>query len=292
MVYNKFGKNDFNVSLIGFGAGQIGEASLNEKDTELILNEAFDLGITLFDTARAYGLSEERIGKYLKPYRKDIILSTKVGYGVEGIEDWTYDCIVMGVNRALNLLQTDYLDIVHLHSCPLNVLQREDILSALRDVKESGKIRAAAYSGENEELMFAVSCGAFDSVQTSMNIFDQRSIRDYTPVAVENGLGIIAKRPLGNCPWKYEERPFGNYAEDYWLRKNDLGLDYGDNWNEISIRYSAFSSGAHSIIMGTQNINHLKSNISYLEKGRLDESFEDEIKFKYDNVGRDWRGLV
>ena len=66
-------------------------------------------GVNLIDTARGYGLSEERIGRHLAHRRQDFLLSTKVGYGVEGLPDWTYDCIVGGVERALRDAQPSLL---------------------------------------------------------------------------------------------------------------------------------------------------------------------------------------
>lgn len=132
-----------------------------------------DLGINLIDTARGYYASEERIGKYISYRRKEFILSTKVGYSIEGYADWSYDIILAGVDNALRLMKTDYIDIVHLHSCDLNSLQRGEVIEALNKTIEQGKVRVAAYSGENEELKFAVDSNKFGSVQTSINICDQ-----------------------------------------------------------------------------------------------------------------------
>ena len=84
------------VSALGLGAGQIGEASLAESEVKGLLLGAVDLGVTLFDTARSYGLSEERLGRHLRTRRDQVVLSTKIGYGVEGVADWTGECIRLG----------------------------------------------------------------------------------------------------------------------------------------------------------------------------------------------------
>jgi len=144
-----FGKTGLKVSVLGFGAGHIGSENFSENEAESLLNQVVDSGITLIDTARAYGLSEERIGKYLSHRRKDFVLSTKVGYGVIGFENWTYECVRAGIDEALRLLRTDYIDIVHLHSCPIGTLQWGEPLRALEESVHDGKIRVAAYSGEN-----------------------------------------------------------------------------------------------------------------------------------------------
>ena len=53
-----------------------------------------------------------------------------MGYGIEGYADWSYDIIIAGVDNALRLMKTDYIDIVHLHSCDLNTLQRGEAIEA------------------------------------------------------------------------------------------------------------------------------------------------------------------
>ena len=65
-----FGNTGLNVSILGFGAGHIGDPSLPENEVERLLQAAVDLGINLFDTARSYGVSEARIGRYLKHRQK------------------------------------------------------------------------------------------------------------------------------------------------------------------------------------------------------------------------------
>src|SRR5664279_3370914 len=99
MDKRQFGNTGLEVSAIGFGAGHIGDYNSDEKSIDKLLNTAVDLGVTLFDTARGYGASEERIGKFLSHRRSDIVLSTKVGYSIPGFKDWTYECIVEGVNE-------------------------------------------------------------------------------------------------------------------------------------------------------------------------------------------------
>ncbi len=292
MEYRKFGDNDFSVSVLGFGAGHIGGSELTDGEAYTLLNAAVDAGITLIDTARGYGSSEERIGHFLKQRRGSIILSTKIGYGIPGFEDWTYDCITAGVDAAMQRLQTDYIDIVHLHSCPLWILQKGEVTSALLAARQAGKIRAAAYSGENDELTFAINSGAFNSVQTSMNVFDQRSAQWYIPEAIRRGLGIIAKRPLGNCPWKFMERPAGQYAEDYWVRMKTMQLEFGDAWMKTAMQFTAFHTGAHSLIIGTNKTEHLLNNIKMLESGPLADDILEKILTSFGPHENEWPGLI
>ena len=290
MEKRQFGLTGLEVSVVGFGAGHID--GVDEKSVDKLLNTAVDMGITLFDTARGYGASEERIGKYLSKRRCEIVLSTKVGYSMPGFQDWTYDCIIAGVDEALKLLRTDYIDIVHLHSCPASVLKDSGVIDALEKTKEAGKIKVAAYSGENENLAYAIETGRFGSVQTSINIADQRNLNHLLPLAKEKGLGVIAKRPSANSPWRFNQQPVGRYAEEYWLRLKKMNLLQEDNLQETALRFAAYTWGVDSIITGTGNIKHLEENIKMVQKGPLSPEVYNHIKESFRNNDDNWVGQV
>jgi len=292
MIYRNFGNTGLNVSALGFGAGEIGDYAVSEKDSETILNKVLDLGINLIDTARGYFASEERIGKYISHRRSEFVLSTKVGYGIDGYSDWSYDIITAGVENALKLLKTDYLDIVHLHSCDLDTLKRGDVINALQKTIEQGKVRVAAYSGENEELKFAVNSNSFGSIQTSINICDQIDLDDSIKQAKEKGIGVIAKRPIANAPWRFSERPYGNYCEEYWHRWKTMNLPQQENWLDTFLRFSVFANGVDTAIVGTTKIEHLKSNIRIIEQGPLDSELNNLILESFKNHNNNWAGEV
>jgi aryl-alcohol dehydrogenase-like predicted oxidoreductase len=269
-LYRDFGNTGLRVSVLGFGAGQLGAHALSDADAGIFLNTVVDMGITLIDTARGYGLSEERIGRHLKHRRHEIVLSTKVGYDIPGYSDWTYDGVRVGIDHALHRLQTDVLDIVHLHSCPRATLEDGGCVHALEKAVEAGKVRVAAYSGENEALDWAVDSGRFKSVEHSLNICDQRVIDGALARSAAKGFGVIAKRPVANAPWRYAECPKGTYAEEYWWRWNTMKLDRRDiRWQELALRFSAYTPGVSSCIVGTTQLNHVKENCSYLDAGPL-----------------------
>ena len=172
MKLRPLGRTGLEVSEVGFGAMHF-DGLTDEAAVGALLNGALDLGITLIDTARGYGRSEARIGQHLAHRRREFVLSTKFGYGVDGVPDWTYPCIVQGVERALRLMRTEVIDIGHLHSCPLPVLQRGEVTAALDDCVKAGKLRVAAYSGENAELACAIADVRFGSVQCSLSLVDR-----------------------------------------------------------------------------------------------------------------------
>jgi len=288
-----FGSTGLEVSALGLGGGQLGNSALSEPVAERLLNQAVDLGLNLIDTARGYGQSEARIGRYLSRRRAELIFSTKVGYGVAGVADWTADAVRLGIDEALQTLGTDWLDIVHLHSCSLEVLQRGEVITALEQARQAGKVRVAAYSGENAALDFAVASGRFQAVQTSINLADQRNLASALPQMQTRGLGVIAKRPVANAPWRFETRPYGKYAEEYWYRWQTMRLNpRGLDWQELALRFVAFLPGVHCCIVGTANAEHLAQNAKLLARGPLPADQVEEIQRAFQAHDDDWMGLT
>lgn len=292
MELRDFGLTGIKTSVLGFGGVQIGSSELEEGEAARLLNQAVDLGINLIDTARSYGLSEERIGKALSSRRKEIVLSTKVGYSIPGEKDWTHGCVKAGIVRALKLLQTDFIDIVFLHSCPTEILKQGEVIDALEEAKEEGKVRVIGYSGENEALAYAIETGRFGALQASVNICDQRIIDDMLPAAKQKGAGFIAKRPLANFAWQYKEQPKGNYAEDYWLRLKKMNLHIDIDMHEAALRFPAYIWGVDTCITGTANINHLKKNADIISKGRLPDDVIKNIRESFNRNDNGWIGLI
>ncbi|MBI5154077.1 aldo/keto reductase [Candidatus Poribacteria bacterium] len=293
MLLRPFGNTGLQVSALGFGAGHIGGHGMEDSAAARLLGEVLDLGINLIDTARGYGLSEQRIGRHLAHRRSEFALVSKCGYGIEGTENWTGPCITRGIEEALRLLRTDVIDVMLLHSCPIETLRREDIPDALDSAVEQGKVRVAGYSGENEALEFAASCGRFRALETSVNLFDQRSLNRVLPKASAQGLGVIAKRPAANAPWRHESRPAGDYCEVYWERMNAMGLELGGmDWLEAALRFACHSPGVSTAIVGTGSMEHLRENVRVAELGPLPDGLVSHIRSRFQERGEDWDGQV
>jgi aryl-alcohol dehydrogenase-like predicted oxidoreductase len=293
MMRRALGRTGLQVSALGFGAGPVGTPELSESEAAALLHGVLDAGVTLLDTAPSYGLSEERIGRHLSGRRQEFLLSTKCGYGVPGVEDWTGPCITQGVELALRRLRTDVLDVVHFHSCPIDVLERPGVVEALTRVVEQGKVRVAAYSGDNVPLEWALHSGKFGSVQLSVNVFDQRALERALPVATERGIGVIAKRPLGNAPWRFHARPEAPDVATYWDRMRAMGLDTGGlDWSELALRFAAFVPGVASCIVGTTRLENLRRNVRALEQGPLPSDLAERIQGAFRHHGRQWDGLI
>lgn len=301
MEHRAYGATGIKVSSLGLGAGQVGDAQLPEHEAESVLRGALDLGITLIDTARGYGQSEARIGRYLADRRSEFVLSTKVGYGVEGHPDWTPGCVRAGIERARTVMRTDVLDIVHLHSCPAKVMQDGGVVEALLDAQRRGIVRAVAYSGENDDLAYAVDEGSFDGFMASVNICDQRILDDALPAVVNQRFGFIAKRPIANAPWMHAERPAGQYVEPYWERFRAMGLHEegasrgllgGSSWDEVALRFAVFTSGVSACIVGTKSLEHLRANVGAVRKGPLGAEVQSRLRDLFRAHDAGWIGQV
>jgi aryl-alcohol dehydrogenase-like predicted oxidoreductase len=287
------GTTGLTVSILGLGCGAIGDESVSERDVEALVLHAIDRGVRLFDTARSYGDSEERLGRALRLRPHRAIVSTKVGYGVEGHRDWTGPCIAAGIDRALRTLALERIDVVHLHSCPQQVLADEAILRALEDAVRAGKIAVAAYSGENDDLDAAVRTGVFRSVQLSVSPWDQRSLRELVPSLAAEGIGVIAKRAIANAPWRFEERPSAGDLATYWDRYQALSIDHGElALAELALRFTAHAPHVCSALVGTRSIAHLDAAIDAAARGPLDAGLLAHIASRFEAIGAEWPGVI
>jgi aryl-alcohol dehydrogenase-like predicted oxidoreductase len=295
MERRTLGRTGLTVSALGFGAGQIGEARLSDEDAGRLLNRALDLGVSFIDTARSYGLSEQRIGRHLEGRRAEYVLATKGGYGIEGIPEWTCECVTRGIEEALDRLETDVIDVFFLHSCAKEMLVRGEVIRALEAAKTAGKIRAAGYSGENEALEFAAECGSFDVLECSVNVCDQRVIAGPIKTAHARGLGVVAKRPIANAPWRFADRPNGDYCEAYWLRLRGMGWDTlrgTHDWAELMVRFAAFAPGVATAILGTSRVANLEHAVRAAKQGPLDAETLARVQNAFKTHDHGWIGQV
>jgi aryl-alcohol dehydrogenase-like predicted oxidoreductase len=281
MERRPLGRTGLVVSALGLGCGQLGDTRLEEDAAARLVHAAVDWGITVFDTARSYGLSEERLGRHLGARRAQVLLSTKLGYGIDGFADWTGPCVAAGVDAALERLRTDCVDVVHLHSCGLETLTREDVVRALEDAVQAGKVRVMAYAGDNEALAWAVSSGRFGSVQCSVNVYDQGALGGPVSEASRRGMGVLAKRSVANAVGRGGEAP-----QAYRDRSGrmDLGAS-GFDAPEVALRFTAFAPGVDCALVGTSQVTHLEANVRAVERGPLDADVVRRLREAFQHSG-------
>lgn len=143
MKYRLLKRAGIHISEIGFGCMSL---EPNQMQTDRLLSAAFDGGINYFDTADIYqsGYNEEMVGKALQPFRKQVVLATKVGNQprIDG-KGWIWNpsksYILEAVEKSLKRLRTDYIDIYQLHGGTIQD-SREEVVEAFELLKEQGKI--------------------------------------------------------------------------------------------------------------------------------------------------------
>ena len=297
MEKRRLGKTDMNVSVLGFGGAEIGFESATAETVEQLLNSALDAGLNVIDTAECYENSEELIGRTVGSRRDEFFLFTKCGHprGV-GSEDWSIDSILESIQRSLRRLQTDRLDLVQLHSCSESVLKKGDVITALQTARERGYTRFIGYSGDSRAARFAVESGAFDTLQTSINIADQEAVELTVPLAREKDMGVIAKRPIANAAWKTGHKPMDSYQHTYWDRLKKLDYDFIkgrplEHSIANALRFTLSVPGVHTAIVGTTKPERWQQNAQLLEGGGLSQAEFDAIRERWDDVApRTWVG--
>ncbi len=290
MEKRTFGNTGLSVSALGFGGAEIGfHADTTAKGVEKLLMEAIESGLNVIDTAECYENSEELIGAVLGKRRDDVYIFTKCGHGQTFMDDaWEASSLEKSIDRSLKRLKTDYVDLVQLHSCSKAVLEQGDAIEVLRKAKKAGKTRFIGYSGDGQDALYAINAGAFDTLQTSVNIADQEALDLTLPLAIKKGLGVIAKRPVANAAFKYKHRPEGEYCLPYWDRLQKLKYDFinGDIRRSaaLALRFTLSVPGVHTAIVGTTKIGRYNENVEILDQGPLSKSEFDSIRSHWQNI--------
>jgi aryl-alcohol dehydrogenase-like predicted oxidoreductase len=298
MEKRQFGKTGMQVSVLGFGASEIGYEEASQLTVERLLKGALDAGLNVIDTAECYRGSEESIGKAVGNRRADFYLFTKCGHprGAESAPNWSRDSILESIERSLRRLQTDVVDLVHLHSCSEAELRKGEAIAALQTARDRGHTRFIGYSGDGHAARYAMECGAFDSLQTSVNIADQEAIDLTLPLARERGMGVIAKRPIANVAWKTGHKPASFYHHVYWERLRKLSFDFLQTPDlektiATALRFTLSVPGVDVAIVGSTKPERWEQNARLLEAGALSEAEFNAIRERWDDVApKTWVG--
>lgn len=278
------------VSVLGFGGAEIGfNQNQTQEEVNELLNSALDAGLNVIDTAAAYKVSEELIGNAVSYRRADYYLLTKCG-AVDGFTrfDWSKRGILHTVEESLRNLKTDYLDLVQLHSCDSDTLRDGEAIEGLQRAREKGYTRYIGYSGDNEDAKTAIEMGIFDSLQTSVSIADQSPIETIIPMAVEKGLGIIAKRPIANAVWRHSAKPADSYHHEYWDRIQKLKFEFLNKSLEeataIALRFTLTVPGIDTMIVGTTKPKRWQENAKNIARGTLLDADYEAIRERWREV--------
>jgi aryl-alcohol dehydrogenase-like predicted oxidoreductase len=297
MEMRTFGASGWKLSLLGFGGAEIGHEGVRLEMASELLHRALDAGLNVIDTASAYGTSEELIGQALQARRDEFYLFTKAGFEEGYRPDYSPANIRASLERSLRRLRTDHVDLLQIHSCPLEDLQHGEVIDELEKLKAEGKTRLIGYSGDHEAASHAVHCGRFDALQTSLNIFDQESAILSLPEAAKKGMGIIIKRPIGNAVWRYSELPANTYYHPYWHRMKELDYPFLSPGKpaegvDVALRFTAAHPEATTMIVGTANPRRWQENAQVLNMGPLESDRFHAIRDRWTAVARHPDGTI
>jgi aryl-alcohol dehydrogenase-like predicted oxidoreductase len=291
----QFGATDMNVSALGFGGSEIG-SDTDARAVKTLLASALDAGLNVVDTSACYGMSEELIGDAISHRRHEYYLFSKCGHA-SGLPtpDWDPATIRDSIDRSLKRLKTDYLDLIQLHSCRREVLERGEVIDELDRARDAGKVRYVGYSGDNEAALWAVESGRFASLQTSISIADQSVLDAIVPLAHEKRMGIIAKRPVANVAWRMAQLPEDDYGYAYGERLKALRFAWLeaplDESVATALRFTLSVPGVSTAIVGTRSPGRWQQNAASVALGPLDAAAFEEIRSTWKRTAQpDWMG--
>ena len=299
----QFGSTGFETSRLGVGLSEIGSFELSDQaQATNVLNTALDNGINFLDTSACYGISEELVGNGVSQRRDDYFLAPTAGHVARGYEGeaWTFQTVVDSIDRSLRLLQTDHVDVVQLHSCDIDVLEKGDAIRALQEAQQAGKTSFIGYSGDNESAHWAVDSGLFATLQTSYNLVEQRArTTGLLEKAIAKGMGTIIKRPIAGGVWG-KSRPdaadqtASNYNTPYLERAKSVRT-LGPIENEpddailTSLGYTLSDPNANVAIVGTTNPSHMATNVRQIDNDLpIPDSVIAELNRRFEQLDKDW----
>lgn len=292
----ELGRTGLQVTTLGYGAMELRGAprgrDITETQAETILNAVLDAGINYIDTSIDYGLSEERVGRYISRRRAEYYLASKCGCLVgappaprdqRGPHVFTRDNVVAGVEQSLARMKTDYLDVVQFHASPSKqTLEEEGALEALLELRDAGKVRFVGMSGTLPHLMDHIAMGVFDVFQIPYSAVEREHEAAIT-TAAQNDAGIVIRGGAAKgAPTEGKQRGL------QWERWRQAQLDDllgGMSPMEFILRFTFTNPDLDTTIVGTVNPAHLETNLDILQQGPLPPDLYEEAKRRLGAVG-------
>ena len=304
MEYTTLGRTGLNVSIMGVGCGgpsRIGQTTGNTEEQSIaIVKHALESGINFIDTAEGYK-TENIVGEAIKGFdRESLVISTKKStWGTLKPKD-----VHKSLERSLNNLGTDYIDIYHLHGVILQDYEYlySEIVPTLLEMRDRGKIR---YIGITERfnpdpnhamLERALHDDIWDVMMAGFNILNQSARDRVFAKTIEKNIGILimfAVRLALSRPKRLKE------CIDELIEKNQLNPNEIDMSNPLGFltheggaedivdaayRFCRDEPGTHVILSGTGNLDHMKANIESILRPSLPEKDVTKLKSIFKNV--------
>jgi aryl-alcohol dehydrogenase-like predicted oxidoreductase len=207
MRQRRIGSGGFQVGAVGLGCmpmtSAYGEGERDDERSLATIERALELGVTLFDTADAYGpyTNELLLGRALRGRRDEVVLATKCGLIAHPelgmLRDARPEHIRKACDASLRRLQVDQIDLYQLHRVDPKVPAAES-WGAMADLVREGKVRALGLSEVSvDELRQAMAVFPVTTVQSELSLWTRDHLRTVVPWCAEYGVGFLAFAPLG-----------------------------------------------------------------------------------------------
>jgi aryl-alcohol dehydrogenase-like predicted oxidoreductase len=233
MEHRELGRTGWKVTAISAGTWPMG--SRNEGELLAAFNKSLDLGVNFFDTADVYG-SEHLVGQLRKQRPEPFYITTKMGMQVNpDPRGYTRQNMTAFAENSLRELQVETIDLMQLHCPPISVYTAETF-GILDDLVQQGKLRHYGVSVERiAEAKKALEFPGVQSVQIIFNIFRQRPIEDFFPLAREHKVGVLARVPLASGLLSGKMTPNTTFGRDDHRSFNREGaaFDKGETFSGV-----------------------------------------------------------
>jgi aryl-alcohol dehydrogenase-like predicted oxidoreductase len=282
--------------MLGYGAMEIRGAprgrDVTDQQAETILHAVLDAGINYIDTSIDYGVSEERIGRYIGDRRSEYYLASKCGClvgappaprGQSSPHIFTRDNILKGMEQSLRRLRTDRLDLLQFHLSPSReILEKDGALETVLELKRAGATRFVGMSGTLPNLVDHITMGVFDVFQIPYSAVE-REHEAIIATAAQAGAGIVIRG--GAAKGAPSEGKHEGVHWDRWQKVDVADLLDGMTPMEFILRFTFTHPDLHTNIVGTIKPVHLQHNIDVLKRGPLPPDVYAEAKRRLDAAG-------
>ena len=287
----KLGRTGLEVTRLGFGCSLWGPEIRHwtPDKADHVWAAALEAGINFFDTAYDYAYSEEWIGRSLESRYDEFYLATKCGctdtLPTENYSEhiWTRDNLFRGIEGSIRRLNRDSVDIIQLHNATAEQCEAGGLVEALEDIRKQGMAKWIGASTELPDLPTLLDWGVFDVMQIPYSAL-LREHEDWITKAAEAGVGIIIRGGVAQG-----EHGVGSGSHDTWSKFDEAGLsellEEGESRSSFVLRYTLSHPHAHTIIVGTTRLEHLRENLNAVNRGPLSNNVYIEAKRRLDDAG-------
>jgi aryl-alcohol dehydrogenase-like predicted oxidoreductase len=288
------------VTFLGYGAMELrGGADVHRRPVPLsrevadeVLRTVLDEGITFIDTSIDYGLSEEIIGEAISHRRDEFLLATKAGCPLEHQPDAPPGALVhnfspghirQGIEQSLRRLRTDHVDLLQLHISPSpEILEQHGTLEALIKLRDEGKVRAIGISSVLPHLPAHLKIKEFQAYQLPYSPFE-RELERYIDVAGDRSAGVVVRGGVAQGLSRPKPATDGRDVHPRSVAFDDL-LD-GDTVPGFLLRLLLENQHISSVIAGSKNPDHVRSNARAVRRGPLPPDTAAEAWRRLDDAG-------